>query len=414
MRKAIILSQAGLNVPRLAPKLRIASVQYIINRAYTYTRIAKTMANKIFSISLRLLPFLAVAPMLMACGGSDDVPGVEPLPTERPIQFGGEVRSEVEQSTRAGGIGLEDEGYKSFRIWASKAPQSGGTQSVMNGYTVTWASNTAGTTESNTHDWEYVNTTSGQTIKYWDYNATSYRFWAYAGDDSSGNPNDGVTTGISTSDGTTFTITGLTLSTTPPKTHLFSSLNVIEPANFGKPVVMEFLHPYAKVRVMFYCDDVIDEGDKVEIGASTFAPESLNQLITKGTLKVTYPQSDDVSETYETTSSATEDYLSFDNVNLTHYQGTASNNAVCAKPTEGTDYYYAIPNAYNCAFTLSTTIEGDSKNATVPAAFMHWRPNYVYTYIFKITEAGKKIEFYDVKIDPWKYGGSQVEEWRNW
>lgn len=386
-----------------------------INRAYTHTRKTKTMANKIFSISLRHLPFLAVAPMLMACGGSDDVPGVEPLPTERPIQFGGEVRSEVEQSTRASGIGLEDEGYKSFKIWASKTLLSDATQSVMNSYIVTWASNTAGTTESNTHDWEYVNTTLGQTIKYWDYNATSYRFWAYAGDNSSGVPNDGITTNLSAStDGTTFTITGLALSTTPPKTHLFSSLNVVESANFSKPVVMEFLHPYAKVRVMFYCDDVIDEGDKVKIEASTFGPESPDKLITEGTLKVTYPQSGNVSETYETVPTSTVAKLSFNNVNLTHTKGTASNNAVCAVPTGGTDYYYAIPNAYNCAFTLSTTIEGDPKNATVPAAYMHWQPNYVYTYIFKITEAGKKIEFYDVKIDPWKYGGSQDEEWRNW
>lgn len=375
-----------------------------INRAYTHTRKTKTMANKIFSISLRLLPFLAVAPMLMACGGSDDVHGVEPLPTERPIQFGGEVRSEVEQSTRASGIGLEDEGYKSFKIWASKTLQSDATQSVMNSYIVTWASNTAGTTESNTHDWEYVNTTLGQTIKYWDYNATSYRFWAYAGSEN-------IT---ASTDGTTFTITGLALSTTPPATPLFSSLNVIEPASFGQTVVMEFLRPYAKVRVMFYCDDAIDEGDKVVIGASSFGPESPVKLITAGTLKVKYPQSGNVSETYETVSTSTAANLSFDSVDLTHTKGTASNNAVCAVPTGGTDYYYAIPNAYNCTFTLSTTIEGDSKNATVPSAYMHWQPNYAYTYIFKITEAGKKIEFYDVKIDPWQYGGSQDEEWRNW
>lgn len=66
------------------------------------------------------------------------------------------------------------------------------------------------------------------------------------------------------------------------------------------------------------------------------------------------------------------------------------------------------------AFTLSLNIDGDSKTAVVPAAYMQWQPNTCYTYIFKITEAGKKIEIYDVLIEPWKYGGSQDEEWTNW
>lgn len=415
MRKSNnILSQAGLNVPRLAPKLRIASVQYIINRAYTHTRITKTMANKIFSISLRLLPFLAVAPLLMACGGSDDVPGVEPLPTERPIQFGGEVRSEVEQSTRASGIGLEDEGYKSFKIWASKTLQSDATQSVMNSYIVTWASNTAGTTESNTHDWEYVNTTLGQTIKYWDYNATSYRFWAYAGDNSSGV--DGITTNLSAStDGTTFTITGLALSTTPPKTHLFSSLNVVESANFSKPVVMEFLHPYAEVRVMFFCGEALD--GPVTLTDIRFAPTE-GKITAKGDLKVSYSTTAD-RESYTVTGvEGTRDNLSFLNVTLLPENlssATAVQAGVATEPA-ASNYYYVLPVATEeaKAFTMSAIIGEEPKTATVPAAYMHWQPNYVYTYIFKITEAGKKIEFYDVKIDPWQYGGSQDEEWRNW
>lgn len=386
------------------------------NRAYTHTRITKTMANKIFNISLRLLPFLAVAPMLMACGGSDDVPGVEPLPTERPIQFGGEVRSEVEQSTRASGIGLEDEGYKSFKIWASKTLQSDATQSVMNSYIVTWASNTAGTTESNTHDWEYVNTTLGQTIKYWDYNATSYRFWAYAGDNSSGV--DGITTNLSAStDGTTFTITGLALSTTPPKTHLFSSLNVVESVNFGKPVVMEFLHPYAKVRVMFYCGEPLD--DAASISDIKFAPTE-GKITAKGDLTVSYSTTADL-ESYTVTPvlgvEGTRDNLSFRDVTLLPENlssATAVQAGVATEPA-ASSYYYVLPvDTEAKAFTMSTIIGEEPKTATVPAAYMQWRPNYRYTYIFKITEAGKKIEFYDVKIDPWKYGGSQDEEWRNW
>ena len=53
---------------------------------------------------------------------------------------------------------------------------------VFKNYKVEWTDNTAGTTESNTHNWEYVGltpyaegvspvVTSTQTIKYWDYSA---------------------------------------------------------------------------------------------------------------------------------------------------------------------------------------------------------------------------------------------------
>lgn len=64
-------------------------------------------------------------------------------------------------------------------------------QVVFDNYNVEWTANTAGTTASNTHDWEYVgksfnqNSTvydaSGtQTIKYWDYNRDYYDFVAYS------------------------------------------------------------------------------------------------------------------------------------------------------------------------------------------------------------------------------------------
>ena len=60
---------------------------------------------------------------------------------------------------------------------------------VFDNYQVNWASNTAGTTQSNTSDWEYVGLTalapSGiapntQSIKYWDYSADQYDFIAYS------------------------------------------------------------------------------------------------------------------------------------------------------------------------------------------------------------------------------------------
>lgn len=68
---------------------------------------------------------------------------------------------------------------------------------VFDNYQVQWATNTAGTTQSNTSDWEYVGfpilqpsslyisgETVNQSIKYWDYSANQYDFIAYSTGDA--------------------------------------------------------------------------------------------------------------------------------------------------------------------------------------------------------------------------------------
>lgn len=287
-------------------------------------------------------------------------------------------------------------GYKSFGKPATE------TQTVFKQYTVRYLASSAGLSMDNSNNYSYVDETLNQDIKFWDFNASEYNFWGYTG----GNYNESSNT---------LTISDLTQSLTEPAVtdKMFSALYHREPVT-NQVVQLQFMRPYAKVRVMFFCSDAIDDGDRVEIGESAFGPESTNQLVTRGTLKVTYPKSGNKSETYETVSTATGASLNFKSVNLTHHIGTTSDKAALAVPTGGTDYYYVIPNKYNCSFTLSTTVDGEVKTAIVPAELMQWLPNYTYTYLFKITESGKKMDFYDVMIEPWKYGGSQKEEWKNW
>lgn len=70
----------------------------------------------------------------------------------------------------------------------------GSLEDVYLDYLVTWGANTAGTTESNTNNWEYVGNTSqpidgagvDQTIKYWDYSTSRYDFIAWTINDGSG------------------------------------------------------------------------------------------------------------------------------------------------------------------------------------------------------------------------------------
>ena len=87
---------------------------------------------------------------------------------------------------------------KTFKVWGYKTTGGNYTsgfnqsQNVMDGYTVNWTQQTANTTSSNTADWEYVGIhndklNANQTIKYWDYSATSYRFFAYSIPTAAGN-----------------------------------------------------------------------------------------------------------------------------------------------------------------------------------------------------------------------------------
>lgn len=331
--------------------------------------------------------------VLGSCGGTDVL-----LPDAElhAIAFASEEADE-EVMTRASAPLNRD-----FTVYGYKTV-SENAHVVFDGYSVTYNSGSAGTSVDNTHNYSYVNG-STQTIKYWDFGASEYNFW-------------GATGGSFADQGATLTINDLALSTTEPdptNTVLFSALYHRSPVSTDV-VRLLFKRPYTKVRVMFYTGMTLTDKtfDNIKITGITFGPESPNKIITGGSLKVTYPKSGVGPETYSTTTTASAVSLSFKNVQLDHTQGTASNNAVIAVPTDGSEFYYVVPNDYTTPFTLSANIDGEDKTAVVPANFMNWRPNFVYTYIFKIS-GGKYMELYDVQIAPWKYGGSQEEVWKNW
>lgn len=281
-------------------------------------------------------------------------------------------------------------------------------QIVFDGYTLSYHENSAGTSAENTHDYSYVDPAHGQFIKFWDFGVAGYNFWGYTGAKSCFGPG-----------GTTLTIPGLEQTIAEPDLsgRLFSSLYHRSPVS-SDVVQLQFRRPMAQVSVLLYSGETLETGDVVQLGESTFGPASPTEIITKGQLVVNYPASGAGPETYATTPTARGTALSFASLTLDSTHGNSSAHAVTATPKGGTAgenlCYYVVPNDYNVPFVLTTTVDDDAKTAVVPGAMMRWRPGYVYTYIFKITEAGKKIEFYDVKVDPWKYGGSQDDEWKNW
>ena len=65
-------------------------------------------------------------------------------------------------------------------------------------------------------------------------------------------------------------------------------------------------------------------------------------------------------------------------------------------------WYIVLPNNTQRSYTLSVTVNGESKTAVMPEQYMQWLPGYSYTYVFKITdEGGVEIGWVEYAMTPW-------------
>jgi hypothetical protein len=190
---------------------------------------------------------------------------------------------------------------KTFKVWGYKTTGGNYTsgfdqsQNVMDGYTVNWTQQTANTTSSNTADWEYVGI-ANQTIKYWDYSATSYRFFAYSIPTAAGKssvPSFQEPTSIegSTAKYASFSIPftynkDATAVTTPYISDLWLSDNQnFENRKYGACVKLTFAPIITKVRFKFnYLKDT-----KISITDIVFKNINDEHSPTKGNIIVSYP-----------------------------------------------------------------------------------------------------------------------------
>jgi hypothetical protein len=356
---------------------------------------------------------------LTSCSGSSDDDLQESQPETNSdmvaITFNGSGGAET-AVTRADGMPLSEKAT-TFTVWGYKnmsygAGVYGETQTVFPGYVVNWTSNSAGTTTSNSSGWEYV--APNQTIKFWDWSAKAYRFFAVTGWtgeealDFTKTENADKTYGTS---GTNTYSVSMLANTADIKDNLYFSrlwYSTGNPTNypdkqFGKPVTLEFVKPYARVRFIYTYvyprEGITLSGQKfrpsVDVGA---AEENKVKIPRKGVVTVTYPLSGADKESYSMVADAdksirleafTED---FDPENDTKIYST------CDK-----GWYTVIPNTSQESYTLTVSINGgEPKHAVVPAEYMKWKPGYSYTYIFKITDAGGvEIGWVDYKVTPW-------------
>ena len=157
-----------------------------------------------------------------------------------------------------------------FVVEGIKTVGSDPVSEVFDNYNVNYRQNTAATTASNSANWEYVaqsvltgkTDVAEQTIKYWDYAAKQYDFWAYSKGNGSADVSSlahDATLGTSayTIEGTKgdlakVYISDLVTAYNPNKTVSGVGESTTEPAVMGNEVELSFRSLMSKVRVGLY------------------------------------------------------------------------------------------------------------------------------------------------------------------
>ena len=374
--------------------------------------------------------------LLVGCSNEEYLGEVTPTTSLGQITF----NSSVPKLTRtdaatAGKLG------NNFVVWGTKTLANDEIQKVFDNYQVNYVTNTAGTTTTNSADWEYinymnvpdgvttnagvqafsvsnVNTGGEQTIKYWDFSALQYDFFAYSlgeGGDEDSNPstaNTYATTSAMNSDGYSLTgnleqlkacfiskkrtISSLSASATQVNLEFISFLSRIQMKFY------ETIPGYSVKELRFYVDD--DNNNTPPETPALYAGNVGLAIATGGTYNIRFDANgnplissgttdNNNTTTYITFKDSLIDYAGpeFREANA-NYIGRASNAATATEPL------YVVPNATGAVLTLKMdytlvsrdrtyeTIQVRGATATIPAAFTTWQPGYAYTYIFKLTD----------------------------
>lgn len=364
----------------------------------------------------------ALAICLLSCSSPEQDDLLIPEPQQGSISFGGNSGSWQDAPTsRAGETGLETI-EKSFRVWGYKNTGGNHTdgftepQKVMDGYIVNWNQPATG----GTGNWEYTgienkNLNATQTVKYWDYSATCYRYFAFSPENAT------VTTTLLQEDGNSSNQAGTTSeegstnqtdkaskvsfqipfqyneSATSSSTHYISDLWLSDNQNFGDDkkygacVKLTFAPIVTKVRIIFKYPENITN---ISIKDISFKKTD-GDVPTAGNICINYPITGTETQpvySWETTQKGS--------ISLSvPYEEEADK---IHQTKERGKWYYVPPIEEQGTYTMTATIDGKTSTAIIPAEYMQWKAGYQYTYIFKITEAGTVISFTNLQVEKWK------------
>ena len=343
----------------------------------------------------------ALAICLLSCSTPEQDDLLIPEPQQGSISFGGNSGSWQDAPiSRAGETGLETIAT-SFRVWGYKNTGGNHTdgftepQKVMDGYIVNWNQPAAGSTGN----WEYSGIKNSklnyatQTVKYWDYSATCYRYFAFSPEEAN------VTTTLLQEGGNSVSFQipfqydeSAKSSSTPYISDLWLSdnQNFGDDKKYGACVKLTFAPIVTKVRIIFKYPENITN---ISIKDISFKKTD-GEVSTAGNIRITYPITG--TETQPVYSwEATKNGI----INLSvPYEEEADK---IHQTTERGKWYYVPPIWKQGTYTMTATIDGKTSTAIIPAEYMQWKAGYQYTYIFKITEAGTVISFTNLQVEKW-------------
>ena len=392
--------------------------------------------------------FATVLIALYSCSDNDYVGDKSLLPTSENLQGAITFGTGVNATTRAAGdpkTGADAATLLNNEFVFAGTKGTSATTFVFDQYTAKFDNNTAGSTESNSSNWEYVSNTPAtttslvpkttkQTIKYWDYSTKQYDFAAYSlGTVASKATPSAIAAGTKsyTLQGTAEQLKACYIS------DLVTAYNRDGVSDYGKAVQFSFRSLGAKIRLAFYetVPGYSVKGIQFYNVASDGSASTTPTLFTSskvlpsgsGTMTITFPTTgwDNKAATdynkahvaFAATNASTDlsntlifdklaDYASKE-INETAtddpavgWIGRASNTATYAGGlVSGAGKYYTILPYETGAnlqlrikYTLVSTdgsgetIDVDNATAVIPAELARWNANYAYTYIFKISD----------------------------
>jgi len=400
--------------------------------------------------------FLAAVTTLTLAACSDELVESPPVVTpaqqdtlEIPIMFGSLSRG----TTRAEFTGAEAAKYLDYKFVVSgyKGAESKTVEQdgiVFDNYIVKYYENSAYTTESNTHNWEYVgqdrikhaidNGITRQSTKYWDFTKAQYDFIAWSTGPKTaiytGTPNEGQVLVSAITPGTAvgakgtahaFTMQGLAKDLNDC---YIADMVTVEKAQYGSdPVTIKFRSLGSKVRIGIYetipgysvKDVKFYAAANTELPSDATTPRlfttTANQIYTKGKYTIYYPTVDSSSEdnnqahVYFEGIGDQSTTVEFGNLDYTIaedgektpgevFLGRSSNTASMAGEAEGNYYTQYLPNEsgtnlnLRVDYTLESidgsgeTIKVRGATAQVPSIYTQWKSGFAYTYLFKISD----------------------------
>ena len=409
----------------------------------------------------KYLIFAASALALASCS-SDDFLGDNPGNVQNAttaINFGGDA-GKITRATAAEMLNGQ------FKVYGVKITNGTISHNVFPNYYV-WDVADKNTT-SNTDGWEYVGAKHAtdlgtgqitldkdQTIKYWDYSATEYRF--VAGSPIAAftyNTSRNLTTGTHITDVDITGLAGHIEANNTTTAHNTDPIYIAVPVkvvkdNYKDPVTFSFKRQQTMVRVGFY--ETIPGYTITEIKfyeADATAPTGKNIILYSSTNDYFVGGSNVTGKvTYTGWDTATPSYTFAYKNNLTKsknwYAGELINGVEATTSSETdvaklygkdgdmsttTGYFTVLPTQeetaspilIKCDYQLTAdddfgeTINVTGATAAIPAAFSKWEANTRYTYLFKISQAtngttGKPADNDPVGLFPITFAASVTE-----